>query len=65
MASDQPSTCTLTLGDLRTLIDEGDRAYADGRFTEVRNPSQVAADIIERGRQRAAARRPATCKPCE
>jgi antitoxin ParD1/3/4 len=46
----------LKLKELRAAIDEGDRAYAEGRYTEVANPGDLAADIIARGRKRAAAK---------
>jgi antitoxin ParD1/3/4 len=44
----------LKLKELRALIDEGDRAYAEGRVTVVEKPGDLAADIIARGRARAA-----------
>ena len=46
----------LKLKELRALIDEGDRAYNEGRTTAVRKPGDLAADIISRGRSRAAAK---------
>ncbi len=47
----------LKLKELRALVDEGDRAYAEGRFTRVDVPNAFAAEIAERGRTRAAARK--------
>ncbi|MFM9941038.1 MAG: type II toxin-antitoxin system ParD family antitoxin [Hyphomicrobiaceae bacterium] len=47
----------LKLRELRVLIDEGDRAYAEGRYTVVEKPGDLAADIIARGRLRAAAKK--------
>lgn len=44
----------LKLRELRALIDEGDRANAEGRTTVVRKAGDLAADIIARGRTRAA-----------
>lgn len=46
----------LKLKELRALIDEGDRAYAEGRYTVVEKPGSFAADIISRGRARVAAK---------
>ncbi len=46
----------LKLKELRALIDEGDQAYTDGRYTVVENPGDFAADIVARGRQRATAK---------
>lgn len=45
----------LKLKELRALIDDGDRAYAEVRTTVVDKPGDLAADIIGRGRVRAAA----------
>lgn len=42
----------LKLKELRSLIDEADRDYAEGRFTVVDKPGDLAADIINRGRAR-------------
>ena len=44
----------LKLRELRALVDEGEKAYAEGRFTTVADPSVLANDIITRGRQRRA-----------
>lgn len=46
----------LKLKELRALIDEGDQAYADGRYTVVEKAGDFAADIVARGRQRATAK---------
>lgn len=46
----------LRLKELRALIAEGDKAYAEGRITTVEKPGDFAADIIARGRARAAKR---------
>jgi antitoxin ParD1/3/4 len=46
----------LKLKELRALIDEGDRAYAEGRYTVVEKPGDFAADIVARGRLRHAAK---------
>lgn len=46
----------LKLKELRALIDEGDQAYAEGRYSVVDKPGDFAADIIARGRQRATAK---------
>lgn len=43
----------LKLRQLRALIDEGDRALAEGRVTAVTDPDTFAGGIIARGRQRA------------
>lgn len=43
----------LKLKELRALIDEGEKAYAEGRYTVHENPGDLAADIIARGRLRA------------
>lgn len=45
----------LKLKELRALIDEGDTALAEGRFTKVDKPGDFANDIIARGLKRAAA----------
>lgn len=42
----------LKLKELRALIDDGDRAYAEGRTTVVHKPGDLAADIVSRGRAR-------------
>lgn len=42
----------LRLMELRALIDEGDRAYAEGKFTVVSNATDHAAEIASRGRER-------------
>lgn len=47
----------LKLKELRALIDEGDKAYADGRYTVVDKPGDLAADIIARGKSRAAVKK--------
>lgn len=46
----------LKLRELRALIDEGDRAVAEGRVIVVEKPGDLAADVIARGRLRAAAK---------
>ncbi len=46
----------LRLKELRALIDEGDRAYAEGKFTVVSNAADYAIDIIAQGRERAKAK---------
>lgn len=46
----------LKLRELRAAIDEGDRAYGEGRTTTVDEPGDLAADIIARGKARAARR---------
>lgn len=46
----------LKLEELRAAIAEGDRAYAEGRYTVVEKPGALAADIIARSRLRAAAK---------
>ncbi len=46
----------LKLRELRALIDAGDQALAEGRVTVVEKPGDLAADIIARGRLRAAAK---------
>ena len=46
----------LKLRELRTLIDEGDRAVAEGRFAVVDKHQDFAADVIARGRARATAK---------
>lgn len=46
----------LKLKELRAIIDEGDRAYEEGRVTVVDEPKLFAADIIARGRARAGKR---------
>mgnify|MGYP003393964993 CR=1 FL=1 len=46
----------LKLKELRALIDEGDQAYAEGRYSVVDKPGDFAAGIIARGRQRATAK---------
>jgi antitoxin ParD1/3/4 len=46
----------LKLKELRAAIDQGDRDLAEGRFTVVDQPGDLAADIIARGRARAAAK---------
>lgn len=46
----------LKLKELRALIDEGDRAYAEGRYSVVDKPGDFAADIVARGRQRTTAK---------
>lgn len=47
----------LKLKELRALIDEGDRAHAEGRSVIIANPKTFAADVIARGRARAAAKK--------
>ncbi len=47
----------LKVRELRALIDEGDRAYVEGRYTVVEKPGDLAADIVARGRLRAAAKK--------
>lgn len=44
----------LKLKELRALVDEGDRDFAAGRATAVAKPSDLADDIIARGRARLA-----------
>ena len=44
------------LRELRALIDEGDRAYAEGRFTVVEDAEAFAKGIAARGRARATAK---------
>lgn len=48
----------LKLRELRALIDEGDRAYAEGRYTTIDDPTAFTQDLIARGRQRAAKKKP-------
>ena len=48
----------LKIRELRTLVDEGERDLADGRFVTVKNADEFAADISTRGRARAAAKAP-------
>lgn len=43
----------LKLKELRALVDEGDRAYREGRYTAVESPGGFADDIISRGKNRA------------
>ena len=45
----------LKLRELRTLVDEGDRALAEGRVVTVDDPKAFANDVIARGRARLAA----------
>ena len=45
----------LKLKELRALIDAGDRDRAAGRVSVITNPDAFAADIVARGRARAAA----------
>lgn len=45
----------LKIKELRAIIEVGDRAYADGRYTAVGRPGDLVADIISRGRARAGA----------
>lgn len=47
----------LKLKELRALIDDGDRALAEGRMLTINDPRQYANSVIERGRKRAAARK--------
>ncbi len=42
----------LKLKELRALIDQGDRAYHEGRHTTAEDPSGLADDIITRGKKR-------------
>ena len=49
----------LKIRDLRALVDEGDRAYAEGRYTIVDRPEDLTADIVARGHARAARKVPA------
>ena len=46
----------LKLRELRAMIDDGERSYAEGRFVEVDDTKSFAAEIAERGRARAAKR---------
>jgi antitoxin ParD1/3/4 len=48
----------LKLKELRALIDAGDRDLAEGRYTVVTNADDFAADIIAKGRARAASKTP-------
>jgi antitoxin ParD1/3/4 len=43
----------LKLKELRSLIDAGDQAYAEGHYSVVEQPGDFAADIVARGRLRA------------
>ena len=49
----------LKLRELRALIDEGDKALAEGRVIVVSDPRAFAKDVIARGRLRAAKQSPA------
>lgn len=42
----------LKIKELRALIDEGDRAYANGDYVIYEKPGDLAKDIIKRGRTR-------------
>lgn len=53
----------LKLRELRAAIDEGDRAYAEGRTTVVDQPGKLTADIIARGKVRAVKRKRARLPP--
>ena len=46
----------LKLRELRTLIDEADRAVAEGRVVVIEKPGDLASEIIARGRLRDAAK---------
>lgn len=47
----------LKLKELRALIDEGDRALAQGRTTTVDDPKAFAADIVAGGKARNASKK--------
>lgn len=47
----------LKLKELRALIDEGDRAYSEGRFTSYESSDALIADVVTRGRARTVAKR--------
>lgn len=47
----------LKLKELRALVDDGDRALAEGRTTTVTNAKAFAADVVARGRDRAAVKK--------
>lgn len=44
----------LKLRELRGLINEGEKALAEGRATRITDPGAFAADVIARGKQRVA-----------
>ncbi len=48
----------LKLKELRALIDAGDQDLAAGRTTTVTDPKAFAADVVARGRARAADKKP-------
>lgn len=47
----------LKLKELRALVDDGDRALAEGRTIAITDPKQYAEGVIQRGRKRAAAKK--------
>lgn len=47
----------LKLKELRALIDEGDRDLAEGRTTVIADTKAFTADLVARGRARAAAKK--------